>query len=1358
MTKLPSLSPIMLGLVLGLPAYVQAEEAQPVLPKAGVAKNTEQVLVQKHFVFHGLAAPTPKTVQEDYTEQSDHKAEFVEESAIRFVSGKHYLTGSTRREMNRIVDFLRGKKQLRIHFIGHADSQRLSPRAKKIYKTNQGLSEHRAKIVSEFFRQQLELDPSVLTTEGRSNHEPVADNGTLEGMARNRRVEVIAVYIKEKTKTREVMGAMPSRELVCQGALANAAPMMITLDGEAFSDQDSSNNADEQRCADVALANMQLQLKYDPINLIPRLSVQHALTKSGNTLMMHLRGYSNYDAFIDYAEVQIMAPDGRSILTKVKLDKNHNGKWRLPGNLLGMSLQYRLRVYDKHGRYDDTQMQQVDFRPRFAVEAEKVDGYLMTAYGESQIAQKNIKLNGGMLTLYGEQVPDRHNVYFLGRTVAITRERKFVHQQIVHTGFHRAEVAVLDGDGNGHLIHRDLELPESDWFYVAMADLTLGQNSHNGPVELLSSDHNKDGNLFATGRLAGYITGKWRDEYKVTARIDTQEQPVNKLLSGLHEKDPNSLFRRLEEEQHPAEYGDDSVVQDDAPSNGKVYLKIAKDDSHVMWGNFFTKIQDTELARVERGLYGLQTQYQSEAKTSFMDASTQAQVFVAQAETMPAFESHRATGGSLYYLQHQDIVRGSEQLAIEVRDKTSGLVLVRRSLMAGQDYDIDALQGRVILNRPLSSFEQDDLVVRAAAMDANPVFLTAQYEFTPGFDELDNLSYGARVSHWLTEQVKVGATLSEQQLDSHDDSLYALDATYRLSEHSYVKVEVAQSEGIGETLNSFNGGMNFNPVQSGMLPVKANAQRIEAAFSLADLFTQNNDEAEEASRLQFYWQKMQAGFSGVGQTSRTDTTLAGIKGEFELSDDTQLIVKADQNKQQALEQRQAVEVNVAHQVSDNWQATAGIRHDDREPLQVLANSTPSPLNLDQGARTDAVVQLDYQGTTDWQAYGFVQATLNSESSRLRNNRVGLGGEIQLTEKLALNGEISDGNLGLAGKVGVSYDYAPESNIYVDFSDDPDGGIITQGKQKNWVTGAKHRFNDSTSMYAEQLWQSQAQQQGLTHAYGIDHQINSRWLVGVNFETGELESDTSKVQRDGTGLSISYTSPIFQWRSAIEYREDQDSTQTRTSWLTRQNLRANLNENWRAQLRFDWAKSDSSQQAEVGALNSDFTEAQFGVAYRPLKASPWSGLASVTYLEDLAPAGQLNGIGLDNTPQQRSRVWAVDVNYQLTPKWRFGTKLAERHGEMRMRDGNSPWFDSTASLQVFRADYHLQHNWDATLEWRRLAVDLAQDQREGALISIHRHIGEHMKLGVGYNFTDFSDDLTDLDYDSKGWFINIVGKF
>jgi len=31
----------------------------------------------------------------------------------------------------------------------------------------------------------------------------------------------------------------------------------------------------------------------------------------------------------------------------------------------------------------------------------------------------------------------------------------------------------------------------------------------------------------------------------------------------------------------------------------------------------------------------------------------------------------------------------------------------------------------------------------------------------------------------------------------------------------------------------------------------------------------------------------------------------------------------------------------------------------------------------------------------------------------------------------------------------------------------------------------------------------------------------------------------------------------------------------------------------------------------------------------------------------------------------------------------------------------------------------------------------------------------MKVGAGYNFTDFSDDLTDLRYDDKGVFVNLI---
>jgi len=32
------------------------------------------------------------------------------------------------------------------------------------------------------------------------------------------------------------------------------------------------------------------------------------------------------------------------------------------------------------------------------------------------------------------------------------------------------------------------------------------------------------------------------------------------------------------------------------------------------------------------------------------------------------------------------------------------------------------------------------------------------------------------------------------------------------------------------------------------------------------------------------------------------------------------------------------------------------------------------------------------------------------------------------------------------------------------------------------------------------------------------------------------------------------------------------------------------------------------------------------------------------------------------------------------------------------------------------------------------------------------------VGIGYHFTDFSEDLTDLDYDDHGWFLDMIGTF
>ncbi|MNE89743.1 hypothetical protein D3C80_1871880 [compost metagenome] len=98
------------------------------------------------------------------------------------------------------------------------------------------------------------------------------------------------------------------------------------------------------------------------------------------------------------------------------------------------------------------------------------------------------------------------------------------------------------------------------------------------------------------------------------------------------------------------------------------------------------------------------------------------------------------------------------------------------------------------------------------------------------------------------------------------------------------------------------------------------------------------------------------------------------------------------------------------------------------------------------------------------------------------------------------------------------------------------------------------------------------------------------------------------------------------------------------------------------------------------------------------------------------------------------------------------------GQLRTNKTEGEWFSSRADLVVLRADWHWVHEWDIVTEVRNLRATEAQDARAGALLAVYKHVGKHVKAGVGYNFTNYSDDLTDLSYRNRGWFINVLSTF
>ena len=106
---------------------------------------------------------------------------------------------------------------------------------------------------------------------------------------------------------------------------------------------------------------------------------------------------------------------------------------------------------------------------------------------------------------------------------------------------------------------------------------------------------------------------------------------------------------------------------------------------------------------------------------------------------------------------------------------------------------------------------------------------------------------------------------------------------------------------------------------------------------------------------------------------------------------------------------------------------------------------------------------------------------------------------------------------------------------------------------------------------------------------------------------------------------------------------------------------------------------------------------------------------------------------------------------------IGGKIAWKNGEARAALGVGEWYDYEVSLTVARARYSLVREWDLLVEYRVLEDRSAGNTRDGILVGAYRGLNENFRLGAGYNFSEFSDDLRDAEYDKRGFFIDIVGS-
>ncbi len=1007
-----------------------------------------------------------------------------------------------------------------------------------------------------------------------------------------------------------------------------------------------------------------------------------------------------------------------------------------------------LKVYNKENIFDKTKKIKISKKANAIKE-------FNSGFGISRLEKANIPLRGGTVTVYGENAKTDTVSRVENVLAPVDINGRYVADIIIPHGVKDLTIEVTDKENTRREIIRNINIKKDKFFFFAMLDATYGQNQFTGPLRVQEARPEEFENKYLHGQAGFYLKGKIRGKYLITAMGNSGEGNVESLFRNLDQKRTDQLLRRLDADKYYPVYGDESTTEETAPTQGKIYLRVQADKSYAVWGNYETKILGTDLTQINRSLYGAKLNLESNAQTKYGESKSRLVGFLADPTTFPARDELRGTGGSVYFLSYQDLTIGSEKVRIEVRDRHSGIIKSARHIVYGQDYDVNYLQGRIILNESLSSTAGDgDVVTSGTTQAGDPIFLVVDYEVTPTSTSLkNNFLVGGNANQWLGDHFKVGVTALKQRIKNGvDNELYGVDLVARLTDQSYIKGGYSLTNGQSIlTQRSYDGGYGSTNQSAASSNADPKAVNVEGSFDF-------NDVTEKLpGKLNLYYRDQKAGYSALGQSTQQDlsriggaiivgNTAEGISGKLEYDQTTSAAIESNRYLGQLNYEAQKVF------------GAIGYGAEKTNTIDEISNV---------GLRAGLKFGKDYVN----KAYLFGQKTLDFKGNTVDSTRYGLGAKYNISKKVALDGEVSrDVNDELYANAKATYDYNHHSQFYLgyDLSENRNntglgydgvfsqlGGIGAIGSSNNtsgtMSAGTKMRFGTSASVYSEdRLYHGQGQD-GYTRTYGVDLTPWKNFNLGGNFEKGRVND----FKRTAAGANIGYGSERKHISVAGEYRTDENLTtsQKRKTYVGKFNSKYVASEQFTLLARANLSFSENNQ---ANINDGEFIEASLGIAFRPKEGDRFNLLGKYTYFYDIPTLNQVN-VGGSTFYKQKSHVLSVDANLDVSKYLTLGGKYGYKFGEQDYLTG-AGWLGAKSQIVILRGDLHIVHKWDFTLEGRWKNQVESKDNTYGALAGLFYHVNKNVRFGGGYSWSEFSSDLTNLSIDNKGYFINVLSKF
>ncbi|RYX83215.1 DUF11 domain-containing protein [bacterium] len=678
---------------------------------------------------------------------------------------------------------------------------------------------------------------------------------------------------------------------------------------------------------------------------------------------------------------------------------------------------------------------------------------------------------------------------------------------------------------------------------AGILETQIGFGGSSGiPTGAFERTLNRIGNDNLGARGAVYLKGSIEGKYLLSMRYDTQND------------EDRRLFRDIQPDEFYPVYGDSSLKGFDAQSTSQLYVRVDKDNSFALYGDFspFSSrsgaVSSTNsLARYSRSMTGVQVhgENKSYSATSF---------FARQNTTRRVYELRGNGTSGPYALPDTQIRPQSEIVQIITRDRNNpGVVLNVREQTRFSDYTFDGFLTGLLFRAAVPSFDQD----------GNPLFIRVTYELDAGGPAYS--VYGGLIQGKLSNNWQVGASYVSDQNPDNGADIYGVNSSYRLSRNTVVTAEYAHSNG-------------------GLLP--ANATATSGSAARVELRHDGKN-----MQLRAFAGRATAGFSNAESVLSSGRSEQGVRLSYRVSARTALTAEAISTKDIVNGAKtMGAQLAVDQSLGRDIRASVGVRTGKGDASSTFGGSGTANVDF-----TSVFARLNARVPGMPKASVFVRGeqTLNGGERSLA-----VGGDYQIAPRTRLYAAheffdsplslyaLGDTNRRYGTRVGVETQYARGASLFSEYR--LAGGI--DGRSAEAAIGLRNTWKLGNSI-------------GLSTSFETTRRLAA-------FAAGT--TDTFNTGDDGTAMSIgleNLKSDILKWTARAERRNGSGSDSTLVN--------AGFAYAPSRDLTFLGRGAYSSTKSSAGGVllgssNRTQTRIQFGAAYRPSKTDRFNALGKYEY--------------------------------------------------------------------------------------------------------------------------------------------------